>query len=252
MGLILLLPGPDGLGAGEVAGALRRLGHDVVILTALALEGSTWEHRIDAAGVCTRLTPPGRSAISHTEVGAVLNRLSAPSLARFARSDPRDRDYAAAEWQALLMSWLEGLGDRVIGRVDGQGLRSLHAGLSWWQWAHWCGLDAGGVITIPTPLVDPVAPQPHRGDLVRFVLVGDRVLHWTGDQWEDSVGRTAAAVRALGVAGDADLLGVDLCVSPDAMSLVGVDPRPALRDEVAVAVAELLHARARRPVRLVS
>ena len=54
------------------------------------------------------------------------------------------------------------------------------------------------------------------------------------------------------MAGDADLLGVDLCVSPDAMSLVGVDPRPALRDAVAVAVAELLHARARRPVRLVS
>lgn len=252
MGPVLLLPGPDDLGAGEVAIAMRRLGHDVVVLTALALEGATWEHRVDAAGTRTRLTVAGRPPIENADVGAVLNRLGTPSITRFGRSEPRDREYASAEWQALLNSWLEGLGGRVVGRVDGLGSRALHSGLSWWQWAQWCGLDGGGVITIPAPIVEPIVPQRHRGDLTRFVLVGERVLLWTQGRWEETVGRSAAAVRALGVAGDADLLGVDVCVGPDSISLVGVNPRPPLRGEVARAVAELLDARSRHPVRLAS
>ena len=84
------------------------------------------------------------------------------------------------------------------------------------------------------------------------MLVGERVLLWTQGRWEETVGRSAAAVRALGVAGDADLLGVDVCVGPDSISLVGVNPRPPLRGEVARAVAELLDARSRHPVRLAS
>ena len=107
-------------------------------------------------------------------------------------------------------------------------------------------------ITIPAPIVEPVVPQHHQGDLTRFVLVGERVLLGRQGRWEETVGRPAAAVRALGGAGDADLLGVDVGVGADWISLGGVNPRPPLRGEVARAVAKLLDARTRHPVRLAS
>ena len=50
---------------------------------------------------------------------SVLCRSGSFPMVRFAGSAPADRDYATAEFQALVVSWLRSLGDRVVNDVDG-------------------------------------------------------------------------------------------------------------------------------------
>ncbi|UHC16965.1 hypothetical protein LRS73_03325 [Methylobacterium currus] len=104
--------------AGAVAAALAgRYGAGrVVQLTAGHLVQGRWRHGVAPDGaVQTLLAPPGGAVIDSRQVRGVLDRvLALPPLPRFARSSPKDRDYAAAELQALLASWLAGFGPRLV------------------------------------------------------------------------------------------------------------------------------------------
>ena len=59
-------------------------------------------------------TPPGTEPIDDSRVAAVLNRIRYLPVPRFHRAPLKDRDYAGVEVQALVASWLAGLGDRVV------------------------------------------------------------------------------------------------------------------------------------------
>lgn len=74
-----------------------------------------WSHRVDSRGrAATRLTLPRSEPIDDAGVGAVLNRIRyLPSL-RFQRASAKDQDYAGAELQALVASWLAALDRRVV------------------------------------------------------------------------------------------------------------------------------------------
>lgn len=247
MALVILLPGPEDLGAGEVASAVRARGHDVVTLAPARLESLTWEHRLEDGRVATRITLPGGRVIDDRSVGAVLNRVVAPTLIRFARSGGRDRSYAIAEWQALLASWLGSLGDRVVGAIDGQGATPARGSLQWLAWARAAGLRTASPIGVREP--SAAAEPTHRSlgrerAVIRHVVVDGRVV-----VPPRPVADVAEAVCRLAAYAGSDILAARLAVDGSPPTLVDVDLRPPLTGVTADAVADLLYARARRAER---
>jgi hypothetical protein len=78
-----------------------------------------WSHHIDSRGTArTQIVLPNGRVLADDEVGCLLNRLDTLPVLRFSRAKERDRDYAAMELQALVASWLAGLGDRVVNRSN--------------------------------------------------------------------------------------------------------------------------------------
>ena len=90
MALVVILPGPEDFGAGQVVSALRRRGADAAVVPGAILEVSRWEHRVVGGRAETVITLPTGLQLSSASVGAVLNRLPGASVRRFARSSERD------------------------------------------------------------------------------------------------------------------------------------------------------------------
>ncbi|HVQ13502.1 MAG TPA: hypothetical protein VMS40_07925 [Vicinamibacterales bacterium] len=87
----------------------------VLIVRPETLSAASWSHRVTSTGrASTRLTLPGSEPLEDTRVAAVLNRIRYLPVPRFHRASAKDRDYAGAEMQALVASWLAGLGKRVV------------------------------------------------------------------------------------------------------------------------------------------
>ncbi len=102
--------------ANAVATALAaRAGGGVVRRATLgALTGARWWHRLQPDGtVSTRLDFGDGDA---GEFDVVFNRVEPMLALGFEGWSAADRDYGQTEWLALLLSWLESLGDRVINR----------------------------------------------------------------------------------------------------------------------------------------
>jgi hypothetical protein len=103
---------------GAVAAALaERYGAGrVARITAGDLVRCRWRHGVAPDGTVHGLVGlPNGAEIDGGRVRGVLDRvLALPPLPRFARSSPKDRDYAAAEFHALLASWLQGFGSRLV------------------------------------------------------------------------------------------------------------------------------------------
>ena len=130
-----------------------------------------WEHRVGAAGVSTRLLVGG-TTVDSDRVAAVLNRLSWLGTDGYVAASARDREYAAGEFYALALSWLQGLGPRVINRPTGVGLAG-----TWRAPAQWCVLARSvGLPIVPyeTGGEEPVG-VPREGDRLALVLDGEVV-----------------------------------------------------------------------------
>ncbi|MFK8024901.1 MAG: hypothetical protein AB8G26_13155 [Ilumatobacter sp.] len=131
-----------------------------------------------------------------------------------------DASYAAAEWNALLIGWLQVLGDRVVNRPLPHGLAGRWASLdSWAVLAHDAGLDA------VTSRHDAVAVQRRERDDV--IVVGSRVFspHRLSD---DRVDGFRSLARAIG----SDIVGfsaTDGWTSGPLLDLAG-NPCPMLTD----------------------
>lgn len=106
-----------------VASLLKdRLGPEKVrIIRPEILSLARWSHHIDRNGrAITRVRwprsrdLPGLDELDDSAVGAVLNRIRCLSVVRFRRANAKDRDYAYAEMQALILGWLEGYGHRAV------------------------------------------------------------------------------------------------------------------------------------------
>jgi hypothetical protein len=114
----LLLAHVGDASAGAVADTLaRRFGSErVAFLPPELLATCSWTHQVASDGTAhTVLRLSSGAVIDSASVRCVLNRmLATPILPQFARSRPKDRDYAEAEFHALLASWLAGFGSRLI------------------------------------------------------------------------------------------------------------------------------------------
>jgi hypothetical protein len=119
MTVVILAHGTDA-GASLVAASLRRdFGPDSIqVIRPETLCLGQWSHRIRADGkTTTRLELPAGRVLSSTDIGVVLNRIHYLPAPRFHRAPAKDRDYAGSELHALVLSWLNDLGDRVVNSV---------------------------------------------------------------------------------------------------------------------------------------
>jgi hypothetical protein len=243
MALVVILPGPEDFGAGQVVSALRRRGADAAVVPGAILEVSRWEHRVVGGRAETVITLPTGLQLSSASVGAVLNRLPGASVRRFARSSERDLTYAAVESDALLLAWLSGLEGRAVGTpspvVTGEGAGADGIPLKWLVWGRRCGLGGPRSVAVPRGLV--AAGTGGDAAVERWTVVGHNVIR-SGEVVE---GEAADRVRALAALAGMDLLEVLLRSGAGRRELVGVSLRPALTGVVADVVADLLVERAR-------
>lgn len=84
-----------------------------VWVTPAQMVQATWTHRLDQSGAWFQLRLGARTVDSR-EVTAALNRLRWLPVSGF--SQPVDAEYAAMEWQALALSAMATLGERVVNR----------------------------------------------------------------------------------------------------------------------------------------
>ena len=124
-GVVLVLAHASDAGAASVAASVRNLlaGAPVEVWTVRpeSLGLAAWSHTVDAHGCAhTRLVLPGRPALHSTQIRAVFNRIQHLPLPQFSQAHPKDRDYAAMELQARVLSWLAGCGSCVVQPLRGQ------------------------------------------------------------------------------------------------------------------------------------
>lgn len=114
MQLLILAHALD-VGAQAVARVLApALGHGLTVLRPEWLGQAKWSHRLDAQGHAhTQLRWHGAHQLDSHDIGCVWNRIRHLPQAAFRASATSDRDYAGAELQALVSSWLAELGPRV-------------------------------------------------------------------------------------------------------------------------------------------
>lgn len=257
---VLILAHAGDAGAGMVAEWFAgRPGSPVVrVVRPETLSLARWSHRVNARGrATTRLGWPETEPVCSgevgvglggAEVGALLNRLRYLPVTRFLRASARDRDYAAAELEALVAGWVVSFGDRAV--HDLRRHPWLTPALPFQHWASAaaaCGL--------------PVAP--------RTIVSSSRALRWHTPATPPSIGGegtvtgtvlvaggetggTLAAAygeRCLAVARRLGFTLVEFRFSGEvaAPRLSGVDPVPPLNEPWAAAMTgRLLESLARR------
>lgn len=244
MGEILILAHATDVGAQSVAGRLAADPHtpEVRIVRPEALGLAAWSHRVAPGGSAfTRLTLPGGRQPLGPGFLAVLNRVRYLPAARFRTASARDRDYASAELQALVASWLGSLGELVV-----QPVRTHPWVTPWLSRLRWVSAAAAAGLplaeerlTCPPPASLPVATgvEPAEEGHVCTVLVAGGVVRGAlADRYGEEC---LAAACAMGF----PLLEFRFALRGDGPCLVHVDPLPELRDAWAAAmVADHLRA----------
>jgi hypothetical protein len=174
---------------------------------------------------------PGGHRLDGGQVAFVWNRIRLLPQAAFRNSPPQDRDYAAAELQALVASWLAELGEHVEPSIRRHACvtPALHL-LQWTAVANRCGLALAPTTSVPESFSVLRTPMQICGAFSR--------------SWPTTFQRACHAMaRELGFA----LLSLGFRGTPGAPLLCRVDAHPALTatDEVQ-AVARWLSDRAER------
>ena len=236
-------------------------------VTPSALAGARgWTHAVDAHGAVTGdVVLRSGTVLAPDAIGCVLNRCYAVTAPAFARAQPRERDYAAAEMHALVVSWLAGLGRPVINRAETLTWPGSTSRRQWLMRAIAAGIPvvrdvvATSASLVPRELRDRVtirgpwpdtrlvARQPvEAGDavvppFVDVVVAGDRIH---GQLPPSLARRCVELARGAGYA----LLQLSFDARGAQLRLAHVDPMPSLLDQGAVdAVADLLERSVARP-----
>ena len=212
----------DGVGASRVR---------VVRPETLAL--ARWTHRIDGRGTATTRVAFGNGlTIEDGEIRVVFNRIQHLPAPRFERASAKNRDYARAELQGLVASWLYQLGDRVVHSMRRHPLVS--PSLSHQRWTA-AAVAAGLPIAVRSfaasdrsPIRAAVSTSAGRGGDSGSVLVaGDSVIGSHAGRFGP---RCVVAARAL----DAAIVEFRFATTAGTDALVDVDLMPALTDRAAV------------------
>lgn len=215
-------------GAGAVAQAVsRRLAPGLVtVVRPIELaSGARWSHRVHSDGSVTgTLLLASGVSLTADAIGSVLNRMTAAISPAFACSPPRDRDYAAAELQALTVSWLHGLRCSVVNPATA-GDGGCH--LTQRQWL-------GCAARLGIPVATGQSANGEGRQLRRVLVAGDRTY---GDV-DDGLRRACAELAG---AAACTLLECTFEIAHRGAVLVGVSPAPPLADPEAIdAVCDLL------------
>jgi hypothetical protein len=261
-GRILVLAHPHDAGAAAVARAIAgRRGDDAVwgVSPAELARARRWTHTVSADGTVggELILASGRRVVA-AGVGCVFNRMRSLVPPAFTRAPARERDYAAAEIQALLVSWLAGLGCPVVDAAGEVGPVAAHSRRRWLTRAVTAGIPvardlaatsarllprepgATPVVVGPWPDAPAAVGQPVEareapaGDLWPVLVAGDRVFGPID-------ARLSAACVALARDSGCALLQLMFGTVAGTPRLADVDPFPLLRDDVSVsAAADLL------------
>lgn len=239
MSTILILAHATDAGAASVATRLRRVVGPRAVRTVRpeVLSSATWSHRVDAHGnASTRLSLPNADPILCGDVGVVLNRIQYLPVPRFRKSACKDRDYAGAEIEALIASWLAALGNRVVHVVrEHPWVRPCLPLQRWAAIAAFHGLPVGAR-TIATserwarPARErsavPLEALPPAGSVL---VAGDEVEGTLTERYGAACRATARALRCF------PLLEFGFADVDGGPALVAVEPVPALDRTTAVA-----------------
>jgi hypothetical protein len=143
-----------------LAARLRDLGLEPLELVRATelVHGARWEHRVGGWGSHTRLRLADGREIDSDDVVGVLNRLVWISAEGFVGASDTDRQYAGGELYALVQSWLEGFGARVVSRPAGLALSgSWRTPDQWRALAREAGLE---IRAFPEPSDAPLELAP--------------------------------------------------------------------------------------------
>lgn len=234
---IVILAHSSDAGAHLVASGLGA-SSNVRVLQPEALSTARWSHRVDSRGrAFTRISWSDHS-LDSSSIGALLNRLRYLPVPQFEKATPKDRDYAGAELQALVLSWLASLGTAAIHPVRSHptlvpNLPPQH----WAKAAAACGLPlarrtvATGARALSMSGTAQATSQCDDSRLAGSVIVaGDRTAGPLAGQFGD---RCKDAARCLGLPLLEFVFALD--------GLASVETHPSLTETCACSlVAELL------------
>ncbi|MFL5280063.1 MAG: hypothetical protein ACJ8AW_03465 [Rhodopila sp.] len=242
---IIVLAHATDAGAASVAMWLAREhgAEGVRIVLPEELSRAQWSHAIDTHGCAsTSLTLPKAGLLTSATVGAVLNRISYLPVPGFRRTSAKDRDYASAELQAVVASWLAAFGDRSVHPVRRHPWLTPALPLQ-----HWA--SAAAVVGLPVARRTIVASSRAFGpevldasrdvaDPLTFAIgtvlvAGSEVAGVFADKHG---AQCLAAARRLHF----PLLEFQFAGRDGDIHLVGVDPLPSLGEPWAVALAARL------------
>jgi hypothetical protein len=260
--MILVLAHMQDRGAAAVARTLAaRHGADAVcdITPAELARPRRWTHTVDANGrVDGELVLMSGRRVESARIECALNRIRTLSPPAFVRAGERERDYAAAELQALLVSWLAGLGRPVVHAPGGVGPVAARSRRQWLAGAIRAGIPVAREIAATSDRLVPSELRPALAVVGRSpgtanvagqpVEARDATRH---GQWRVLVagervhgplpGGIARRCRELARDGACGLLGLTFAGASRRPRLVDVDPFPPLLDEAsASAAADLL------------
>lgn len=124
--VVLVVADAADLGARAAAQVAARARPEVDVrwVPGYAWDRTRWTHRVTSTGrASTRLTFPAGygGRVDDDDVALVWFRTTTSVPSALRRASATDRDYASAEMQALAVSWLAALGDRVVNAVTGDG-----------------------------------------------------------------------------------------------------------------------------------
>lgn len=257
--ILVLAPSWDMTAVAVARVAATRHGGGVLLLDPEQLGlARRWVHRVAPDGTASGEVVLGDGVrLEDRDIACVLNRADAVPVPRFGASTAKDREFAAMEIQALVASWLTGLGGRVVDPPAGSGPGQVRRRRQWLALAHEAGLPvAMSALATSARLPSAVrwrrwahpvpAGERHLGR--RPVEVeqpldgpGGEVLV-VGDQARGTLaGRYGERCLTLARAAGSRLLQCRFADAGGRPLLVDVDPRPELHDPAAVTdVAELL------------
>ncbi len=129
------------------AAAVTAFGRDrVAFVSPTQLATARWRHLVGSGSTSTSIRL-ANGAIVEDGRTVVFNRVATiPSLS-FGTLGSKDADYAAAEWQALYVSWLAGLGSAAINPIDSFGRPGPSTRLAWLRIANLAGVEVADVET---------------------------------------------------------------------------------------------------------
>ncbi len=200
--------------------------------------GSRFTHRVGPAGVETSVVCEDGRRLDSSRLRGVASRLTRAMPPQFRAAAAGDREYAAAEAQALTLSWLASLACPVVNPASPRGLSGpLLSRLEWSLLAIRAGLRCSFRVG---PGVDPQEPPPAsaaEGPARKVLVVGGRLI---GEASEE-VARACVALARLAVC---PVLGIEvagpLAAGTGETSFRAAETTPALGTVGAAALAELL------------
>jgi hypothetical protein len=230
-----------------IAEGLRRRGMSPVrSITGLDLVTGVIEHYLGEHGVTTKITLRDGVSLDASSIRGVVNRLVLAPAVYAAAGPPLERDYVTQEIVALFISWLQGLGSRVINPPSPRGLCGAWRHPSEWaRLAALAGLPVAPYRERSQDELPPWSPMWSPSDFVgTAVVVGQRVF---GPAPVLPLSIVDAGVR-LAAASECPMLGIDFVRASRGLSFANATPMPDLRlggDLLVDALTEMLEAGAR-------